>query len=330
MKNTLETRLGIFAAFIVIAAVLILETLGGLESLKKGKHIRALFNTVQELKEGDRVKMAGVEIGRVEKIDLAEGKVKVTMKIKADSIVKTDSTATIRFAGLLGQNFVSIDFGSPTAELADNNTFLPTVEQPDLNAIMQRIDNVAGGVENLTKSFSGDKIDNILGPLTDFFKQNNNQISSTLTNIHTITTQVAEGKGTIGKLIMEDTLYNTSLTTVSNLQDTAADLRISIADARAGIADARAVIADAKAGKGTLGKLLTDDDLYNASTDSMTNLKEILQKMNRGQGTVGKLINEDEFYKNAKLTLQKLDKATESLEDQGPISVMGTLFQTFY
>jgi phospholipid/cholesterol/gamma-HCH transport system substrate-binding protein len=62
----------------------------------------------------------------------------------------------------------------------------------------------------------------------------------------------------------------------------------------------------------------------------MTNLKEILQKINRGDGTVGKLVNEKEFYNNAKLTLQKLDKATESLEDQGPISVMGTLFQTFY
>lgn len=323
MKNTLETRLGFFAALIVIAAVLILETLGSLENFRHGKHVRALFNTVQELKEGDRVKMAGVEVGRVEKIELYEGRVRVNMKLNANAPVKTDSTATIRFAGLLGQNFVSLDFGSPTAELADNNTYLPTAEQPDLNAIMQRLDNVAAGVENLTKSFSGDKIDNILGPLTDFFKQNNAQISATITNIKNISAQVADGKGTVGKLIMEDTLYNTALNTVSNFQDTAADMRSTIADART-------VLADAKAGKGSLGKLLTDDALYNETTESMTNLKEILQKVNRGDGTVGKLVNDQEFYKNAKLTLQKLDKATESLEDQGPISVMGTLFQTFY
>ena len=55
----------------------------------------------------------------------------------------------------------------------------------------------------------------------------------------------------------------------------------------------------------------------------MNNLREILQKMNRGQGTVGKLINDDSFLKNAKLSLQKLDKATDSLEDQGPLSVIG-------
>ena len=323
MKNSLETRLGFFAAMIVIAAVLILETLGSLESLKKGRRIHALFNTAMELKEGDRVKMAGVEIGRVEKIRLAEGKVKVTMKLAAGAVVKTDSLATIHFAGLMGQNFVAIEFGSPGAQPADDGTLLPTAEQPDLNSLLQRIDAVAGGVENLTKSFSGDKIDNILGPLTDFFKQNNSQISGTFSNINRVTTQIADGKGTVGKLIMEDTLYESTLTTVTNLQETGTDLR-------AAIADARSVIADAKAGKGSLGKLLTDDALYHETTDSMTNLKEILQKVNHGQGTVGTLINDKDFYNNAKLTLQKLDKATESLEDQGPISVMGTLFQTFY
>jgi phospholipid/cholesterol/gamma-HCH transport system substrate-binding protein len=55
----------------------------------------------------------------------------------------------------------------------------------------------------------------------------------------------------------------------------------------------------------------------------MTNLREILQKINQGNGTVGKLVNDDSFYRNVKLSLQKLDKATESLEDQGPLSVLG-------
>jgi phospholipid/cholesterol/gamma-HCH transport system substrate-binding protein len=57
----------------------------------------------------------------------------------------------------------------------------------------------------------------------------------------------------------------------------------------------------------------------------MANLKEITGKINKGDGTVGKLINDQEFYRNAKLTLQKVDKATEGLEDQGPLSVLGIL-----
>jgi phospholipid/cholesterol/gamma-HCH transport system substrate-binding protein len=53
-------------------------------------------------------------------------------------------------------------------------------------------------------------------------------------------------------------------------------------------------------------------------------LNQILLKINQGQGTVGKLVNDQEFYKNAKLSLQKLDKAADGLEDTGPLSVIGT------
>src|SRR6185295_18555204 len=125
-----------------------------------------------ELKVGDRVKMAGVEIGRVEGIAITNNKVMVSMKLKPDVGVKTDSTASIKFAGLMGQSFVSIAFGTSDAPPAMNGAFIKTVEQPDLSAIMQKLDNVASGVENITKSFTGEKIDNLLGPFTDFLKQN--------------------------------------------------------------------------------------------------------------------------------------------------------------
>jgi len=78
-----------------------------------------------------------------------------------------------------------------------------------------------------------------------------------------------------------------------------------------------------RAGRGTAGKLLYDEALYNETTASMENLKEILQKVNRGDGSVGMLVNDEEFYNNAKLSLQKLEKSVESLEDTGPLSVLG-------
>src|SRR5437016_4487617 len=139
MKNTLETRLGIFVALAVIAAVLIMDTLGGIELFKRGYHLHADFKNVQELKVGDRVKM--------------------------------------------------------------------------------------GGVENLTKSFSGDKIDNLLGPFTDFIRANQVPLTATIANIQVISSQISQGKGTVGKLINDDTLYNSALSSVTNLQDVAAEIK---------------------------------------------------------------------------------------------------------
>ena len=319
MKNTLETRLGIFVALAVIAAVLILEIVGGIERFQRGYELKALFNTAQDLKEGDRVKMAGVDVGRIEKIGLDEtnNKVLVTMKLRQNVEVRVDSVATIKFTGLLGQNFVGIDFGSRGAPRATPGTLLATTEQPDLSAMMAKLDNVATGVENLTKSFTGDKIDNLLGPFTDFLKANRAPLTATIANLQSVSSQIAQGKGTVGKLIYDDTLYNSANSTVQ-------DVSKAVAQVQDTIADARKVIDQVNAGQGTVGKLIHDETLYRETTESMSNLKEILVKVNKGQGTIGKVVNDQELYKNAKLTLQKLDQATEGLEDQGPLSVLGT------
>ncbi len=215
----------------------------------------------------------------------------------------------------MGQNFVAIDFGSPDAPRAVDGTVLATEEQPDLNAIMAKLDNAATGIQNLTKSFTGDTINNLLGPLTDLIKQNSEHISVTFSNIENISSQIASGQGTVGKLIYDQSLYNSAMTTVTDLQDT--------------VTSARQIMNDVTNGQGTLGKLVTDETLYNATTASMTNLNQILLKINQGQGTVGKLVNDQEFYKNAKLSLQKLDKAADGLEDQGPLSVIGMIAGQF-
>ena len=119
MRNTLETKLGVFFALTLIVAVILLEMVGVADFFKPGYRVHADFKTAQELKQGDLVKMAGVEIGRVESISLTNGSVRVTMKIKKrDAELRTDSKALIKFTGLMGQNFISLDFGTPGAPLA--------------------------------------------------------------------------------------------------------------------------------------------------------------------------------------------------------------------
>src|SRR5215211_3263791 len=122
MKNTLETRLGIFFALALVVAVVVLELIGGATFLKGGYEITANFKNAQELKKGDLVKMAGVEVGRVEGIDLQTDpdgvtRAKVTMKIRKDNkvAIRSDSKAIIKFTGLMGQNFVTIEGGTASA-----------------------------------------------------------------------------------------------------------------------------------------------------------------------------------------------------------------------
>src|SRR6266700_2900480 len=291
MKNTLETRLGIFFALALVVAVIILEMIGAADFFKGGYEIHASFKNAQELKRGDLVKMAGVEVGRVDEIELEKGRARVTMKIKGKYEIKTDTKAIIKFTGLMGNNFVTLEGGSDAAAKVLPGSALESTEQPDLSALMSRIDSVASGIEGLTKSFSADNFSTLFGPITDFMKQNSTNINDILSNTRTVTANFAQGKGTIGKLINDDALYTSALGAVSSLK-TAGDQANSLME------KAQGVIGDAH---------------------------EAITRFNAGQGTLGKLVNDESFYKNAKLTLQKLDKATEGLEDQGPLTVLGII-----
>jgi ABC-type proline/glycine betaine transport system ATPase subunit len=155
MKNSLETKLGIFVASWPFAACLHCRNARRRGMFHGGYHVNALFDTAQDLKVGDSVKMAGVEIGRVEKISLDRQQGQVTMKLHSDAAVKTDSKAVIKFAGLMGQNFVAIDFGSPGAPKALDGRCWTTEEQPDLSAIMAKLDKARQrAFQNLANSFS--------------------------------------------------------------------------------------------------------------------------------------------------------------------------------
>src|SRR5262245_14656604 len=133
MKNTLETRLGIFFALALVVAVIVLEMVGAADFFKGGYEINATFNNAQDLKKGDLVKMAVVEIGRVENVGLVAGKARITMKIQKKYDIQSDARAFIKFTGLMGQNFVSIEGGtSAGAKLLAGGT-LQTGEQPDLS-----------------------------------------------------------------------------------------------------------------------------------------------------------------------------------------------------
>ena len=74
---------------------------------------------------------------------------------------------------------------------------------------------------------------------------------------------------------------------------------------------------------------MTDDTLYNVDHRLDDQPEPDFAEDQPGPGTIGKLVNDQEFYKNAKLSLQKVDKAADGLEDQGPLSVIGIMANQF-
>jgi len=291
---------------------------------RRGLLVEARFGNVQDLKVGDPVKMAGKQIGRVREIRFDNDRVLVEMKIADPSAhIRTDSQATIKFSGLLGQNFVSVDFGAKGELITTDGQAIRSTDPQDLSQLLSKIDGVAGDLKKITGNFSDVHFDDIILVVNDFIKDARRQVLPILTNVNAVSTLIASDQGTIGHLVNQDALYNSALSTVTNLNSTAEDVREVVKQAKE-------IVAYVGAGQGTIGALIRDKTLHTEVTAAATSLREILEKVNRGDGSVGKLVNDDALINNAKLTLQKLDKATETLEDQGPLTILGILVNPLF
>ena len=117
---------------------------------------------------------------------------------------------------------------------------------------------------------------------------------TTLTQINTIVHDVGEGKGTLGKLVQDDKLYD---------------------DAKEVVAILKGVSSDIEQGNGTLGKLVKDDSLY-------VEAKETIQNVNQFTGELkdGKLVGE------AQKTMKKIQQAADGIQEQTPVTILGTIF----
>ena len=104
-----------------------------------------------------------------------------------------------------------------------------------------------------------------------------------------------------------------------------ADLRESIPKLRESINSFHDISQKIARGEGTIGKLLNDETLYAETKQTVSNINTITSSIIRGEGTLGKLYKDDTLYIETKNTMQKLGRAAEGMEDQVPISVLGSI-----
>jgi phospholipid/cholesterol/gamma-HCH transport system substrate-binding protein len=113
MKRTnLELTVGGFVLIGILALGYLAVNLGRVELLgKRGYMIFADFPTVGGLKSGSSVEIAGVEVGRVDSIRLANYQARVTFRIQEGVKLQEDTIASIKTKGLIGEKYVRLSPG---------------------------------------------------------------------------------------------------------------------------------------------------------------------------------------------------------------------------
>ncbi len=280
------------------------------------------LNDSEAVAEASAVTLNGINVGEVSKVELSGATqpsrfVKITLEIETKYLpaIPVDSQAELVAANLLGTKYVNIKKGK-SAQTIQAGAEIASSESAELEDVFRQSSQTLGALQNVVNKLS-DIID-----------------------------QVEVGKGTIGKLFVDPTLYNSllgisdkfgslasDLSTILNSSDNSVgklahdngalydDVRGIVTQANGVVTQIQGVVDGINSGKGTLGQLAQNPALYDDSRQILTDLHQLLAGIQAGQGTVGKLIKTDDFGDEIKTTLARVDTLLDKMSNgQGTIA----------
>lgn len=305
MKSTKNTRavvVGIFILLGIVILVLTILTLGGQnKTFSKSIVVRAVFDDINGLQKGNNIWFSGVKIGTVKKISFVgqgSSQVEVDMNIDANATqyIRKNAKARISSDGLIGNKIIVLYSGASKS---------PSVEEGDML-----------GVE---KAINPDEMMTTL-------QSNNRNILEITNDFKAISKGILEGKGTVGKLLSDETLLNdfeSTLVTLRKASVNAQNLSSSIASYASNLQR-----------KGTLANdLVTDTTIFSRLRQTATQMQEVSRKansvvenlntttnglntkLNNNNTPVGVLLNDEDAAADMRVTLHNLQTSSIKLDE---------------
>jgi phospholipid/cholesterol/gamma-HCH transport system substrate-binding protein len=303
-------KVGVFAIVAMAILTILIFLITGKTNIFESKAIIYTYlSDAAALTIGAPVNLDGIPVGKVKQIILSGSKdpqrlVRIEMEIPEHSLrsIPIDSISSISAANILGTKYINIKSGK------SDTTVRPGQEIPSLNTA--EFENVVQQGYAVLTALQGtvERIDRIIG-------------------------LVESGKGSIGKLLVDETLYDHFLAIVDEVKQLADTLnsdrgtlgkllydREVYDDLRKTMARADSLLEDLQQGRGAAGKFLKDPAVYDELHKTIADTDRIIQNLNAGRGTAGKLLNSDELHQQLLNTIAKLDSIIDRVNSgQGTI-----------
>ncbi len=277
--------------------------------------LKAYLPSAGDLREGAQVRLAGISVGNVSRIRISpfsdrRRAVEIDLNIARtfQNEIRADSVASVETVGLLGDSYIDITRGTAGEEVVADGGAVKTAEKADIAAVMQNTNEVIMNLNTLSA-----KLDDIttqiqagkgsMGKLL-YDQTLYNKMDATITSAQDLVSRAQRGEGTIGKLMVDETLYNRTVTTLDRLNK---------------------VIDDIQHGEGSLAKFISDPSAYNNLNRLMANGNSLIDGINQGHGTLGKLAKDETMYNRMNSTLAHVDTITERIDQgQGTLGKLST------
>ena len=138
-KTKLEMVVGVFVLVGLLCLAYLSVKLGKLELVSGDVYeVEAQFNSASGIKPGSTIEIAGVEVGRVRGITLIEDRAKVTLAVNNSIKLYTDTIASIKTRGIIGEKFLALTPGGGGDRLKPGGTIRDTESGLDLEELVSQ------------------------------------------------------------------------------------------------------------------------------------------------------------------------------------------------
>ena len=301
-------RLGIFSAVCLFFLAAMFAIFGQLRFQPEAMY-RADFSDVSGLKEGQFVRIAGVEVGKVTKLTLRpDTTVSVEFNTDDTVVLTRGSRAVIRYSDLVGGRYLAIEEGNGSTTALKRGDTIPLANtSPALD-----LDAVIGGFRPLFRALDPDQVNALSSQLIGAFEGQGDTISSFFTQTAALTNMLADRDQLIGQVIVnlqtvlgslgdQNTQFAKAVDSLSQLVSTLADRKQDITNS----------VAYSNASAASIADLLSQ---------SRPAIQKVVNETDR---TAGIVVADHDYFDNL---LATLPDAYQALSRQG---LYGDFF-TFY
>ena len=253
----------------------------------------AEFTNIAGLENGAKVRVAGMDAGEVEEIHVPPGpagrfRLKVRLREDLHPLMRLDSVATIQNDGLVGNKFLQIDAGTEASPALPDQGTMQSREPFELADLLKKmsdtVDLVTGTIDEVRGTLNAaltsvsDTATQAQVLMNDLGRDVRAILASAQTvaeDVTAVAAGVRSGRGTVGKLLTDDTLYASARQIAEDAQKTVASVREAANDAKGALSDLRGEHGPIKGVAGELQQTLA------LAKDAMADLAENAEALKR-------------------------------------------------
>ena len=216
MMGSAEFKVGLFVlACLAVVATMSLQVNNDPSISGRAQKHQVLVKDASGLVKNSNVKMAGIPIGIIKDIQLENGQAKILLNLRSKLDITKGASFEIRANGILGDKYLELIPGDPTAEkLPENSIIVDVKDRGSMDAILQQVSKIAADVGDVTKTLkaatTGDgddstpmgriihNIEDLTADLKDITGDNKDKINDTIDKVHNIASNIDQFIGVNG------------------------------------------------------------------------------------------------------------------------------------